>query len=198
MAIRWRSSFRLKSHFACSHRDVNAKLTRPANGRVPDEPPSNLQYGPVPPALSELKLFLDRDGTHPVTSVVIASHYPRPASSFRHPDGIPVTARPEGRRVTPFLSNHYKCPGGGGCFFFFNIACVTASPTPVPRKSFKCNTCGHPRKCCKQKTYGIPKPFRCNTYKKQGVGSFIFPTFNVQTFQTIPKSHCAPQSPVPQ
>src|SRR5713226_689549 len=29
-----------------------------------------------------------------------------------------------------------------------------------------------PRKCCKQKTYGLANPFRCNTYKKQGVPSF--------------------------
>src|SRR6267378_3720993 len=35
-------------------------------------------------------------------------------------------------------------------------------------KSFSCNTYGSPRKCCKQKTYGLAKPFRCNTYKKQG------------------------------
>ena len=35
-------------------------------------------------------------------------------------------------------------------------------------KSFSCNTCGSPRKCCKQKTYGLAKPFRCNIYKKQG------------------------------
>src|SRR6266513_134129 len=32
-------------------------------------------------------------------------------------------------------------------------------------KSFNCNTCGSPRKCCKQKTYGPAKPFRCNTTK---------------------------------
>ncbi len=36
--------------------------------------------------------------------------------------------------------------------------------------SFSCNTYGPPRKCCKQKTYGLAKPFRCNTYKKHGVG----------------------------
>jgi|SRR5713226_4376885 len=35
-------------------------------------------------------------------------------------------------------------------------------------KSFSCNTYGSPCKCCKQKTYGQAKPFRCNTYKKQG------------------------------
>src|SRR6267154_5635067 len=27
------------------------------------------------------------------------------------------------------------------------------------------------RKCCKQKTYGKAKPFRCNTYKKRGRGA---------------------------
>jgi hypothetical protein len=35
-------------------------------------------------------------------------------------------------------------------------------------KSFTCNTYGPPRKCCKQKTYGQAKPFRCNTYRKHG------------------------------
>ena len=39
-------------------------------------------------------------------------------------------------------------------------------------KSFSCNTYGSPRKCCKQKTYSKTKPFRCNTYKKQGGTSF--------------------------
>src|SRR5260370_691848 len=38
-------------------------------------------------------------------------------------------------------------------------------------KSFSCNTYGPPRKCCKQKTYGLSKPFRCNTYKKHGGGA---------------------------
>jgi len=35
-------------------------------------------------------------------------------------------------------------------------------------KSFSCNTYGSSRKCCKQKTYRLTKPFRCNTYKKHG------------------------------
>ena len=33
---------------------------------------------------------------------------------------------------------------------------------------FRINTYGPPRKCCKQKTYAMTKPFRCNTYKKTG------------------------------
>jgi hypothetical protein len=30
----------------------------------------------------------------------------------------------------------------------------------------------NPRKCCRQKTYGKAKFFRCNIYKKQGVPLF--------------------------
>ena len=48
------------------------------------------------------------------------------------------------------------------------------NPLPVARycfKSFSRNAYGSPRKCCKQKTYDPTKPFRCNTYKKQGVGA---------------------------
>src|SRR5882762_7409764 len=41
-------------------------------------------------------------------------------------------------------------------------------------KSFTCNTYGPPRKCCKQKTYGLVKPFRC-TYKKTGGAGPAFP-----------------------
>ncbi|SRR6266852_599434 len=49
---------------------------------------------------------------------------------------------------------------------------VTATPlhsvlTPYCFKSFSCNTYGSLRKCCKQKTYRLAKPFSCNTYKKQ-------------------------------
>ena len=36
--------------------------------------------------------------------------------------------------------------------------------------SFSCNIYGSSRKCCKQKTYGPAKSFRCNIYKKHGVG----------------------------
>src|SRR6267378_8462148 len=39
-----------------------------------------------------------------------------------------------------------------------------------PHKSFSCNTYESPPKYCKQKTYGVAKLFRCNTYKKQGGG----------------------------
>ena len=75
-------------------------------------PYSPHSLSPFSSVLSNLNLFLDRDGTHPVTSVVIVSHYftqsvlregPRPASLPRHPDRNPVT-------VTPLLSHSCKCP----------------------------------------------------------------------------------------
>src|SRR6266851_10003998 len=49
-------------------------------------------------------------------------------------------------------------------------------------KSFSCNTYGSPRKCCKQKTYGLANPFRCNTYKKRGVPSFKPKVFSLRVF----------------
>jgi hypothetical protein len=39
-------------------------------------------------------------------------------------------------------------------------------------KSFSCNTYGSPRKYCKQKTYGLAKSFRCNTYKEHTGGCY--------------------------
>jgi len=43
-------------------------------------------------------------------------------------------------------------------------------------KSFSCSTYRPRRKCCKKKTYGIIKLFRCNTYKKQGGGLLVMLT----------------------
>ena len=54
-------------------------------------------------------------------------------------------------------------------------------PASKPSKSFSCNTYGSPRKCCKQKTYGQVKPFRCNTYKKHGDGVGSHQNFQLST-----------------
>src|SRR5882724_3191098 len=68
-------------------------------------------------------------------------------------------------------ANHARPPGSPSNFFsILPSHTVTFSPTVHSRKSFSCNTYEFPRKCCKQKTYGGAKPFRCNTYKKQGGG----------------------------
>src|SRR5216684_2330798 len=51
----------------------------------------------------------------------------------------------------------------------------------VQSKSFRCNTSEPPPLCCKQRTFAIPKSFKCNTYKKhRGVGGapiYAFPYF---------------------
>src|SRR5258706_6984614 len=51
-----------------------------------------------------------------------------------------------------------------------SVGTFNFQPSPCT-KSFSCNTYASPRKCCKQKTYAQTKPFRCNTYKKRGVGN---------------------------
>jgi hypothetical protein len=63
---------------------------------------------------------------------------------------------------------------------------VTFSPTLRPHNSFTFNTYGLPCKCCKQKTYGKPNSFRCNTYKKQGgcpSTLWTLPLFHSSTFR---------------
>jgi hypothetical protein len=60
--------------------------------------------------------------------------------------------------------------GGEGVSPTFRSQVITILGNSRPLKSFKSNTYGYPRKCCKQKTYSLSKPFRCNTYKKQGEG----------------------------
>src|ERR1700687_5433254 len=52
---------------------------------------------------------------------------------------------------------------------------VTFSPIHRPHEFFRCNTYVFPRKCCKQKTYGRTKSFRCNIYKNTGEGVPNFP-----------------------
>src|SRR5260370_21557705 len=54
-------------------------------------------------------------------------------------------------------------------------------PSRLFSNSFSCNTYESPRKCCKQGTYGIAKPFRCNTYKKHGGGVQLLLTRNTKT-----------------
>jgi len=46
---------------------------------------------------------------------------------------------------------------------------------PAPLNPFVATHTRPPSKCCKQTTYAIPNSFRCNTYKKQGVGVFRSP-----------------------
>jgi hypothetical protein len=70
-------------------------------------------------------------------------------------------------------ANNARPPRGpSNSFKIFPPAPVTFSPTDRSPNSFSCNTYGIPRNCCKQKTYGKAKSFRCNTCKKhRGRGS---------------------------
>src|SRR5260370_1945686 len=75
-------------------------------------------------------------------------------------------------RVSSVFFDHGRPPSGFcNSLKIFPSQAVSFSPTPRPHKSFRCNTYGSPRKCCKQKAYGLAKPFRCNTYKKPGGAS---------------------------
>jgi hypothetical protein len=67
---------------------------------------------------------------------------------------------PNSSQVNPLQKHGGE--GGAQVFSTFN-----SQPPSLP-KSFVRNTYRPPRKCCKQKTYGSTKPFRCNTYKKHG------------------------------
>jgi len=84
---------------------------------------------------------------------------------------------------TPSVPLHGACPDPIGVLssisslirvLLFTDHSPLTCPDPVEVtvhhsfKSFSCNTYGPPRKCCKQKTYSMTKPFRCNTYKKPG------------------------------
>jgi hypothetical protein len=60
-------------------------------------------------------------------------------------------------------------------------------------KFFRCNTCGQLRKCCKQRTYGISKSFRYNTYKKTGGASHRSPRCSKPHLST---GHFLPRLPL--
>src|SRR6266481_1061206 len=73
----------------------------------------------------------------------------------------------------PFWNSLVGCWGfdpGNECLSKSSTDCRQLSHCHSCFKSFTCNTYGSPRKCCKQRTYVLAKPFRCNTYKKQGGG----------------------------
>ncbi len=102
---------------------------------------------------------------------VVAAMNPRPLfDSFRRHLSPAPGPRP-GFLTRP--ANHARPPGSpSNSSKVFPSLPLTFSPTVRLRKSFSRNTYRSPRKCCKQKTYGMAKPFRCNTYKKQGGASF--------------------------
>ena len=93
---------------------------------------------------------------------LIARAHPRPASAPPHLCVL-------GELCVEIASPLPPKQRGEGCnnssSFFTSLL-----PYLLFGKSFSCNIYTSPRKCCKQKTYGIAKPFRCNTYKNHGGG----------------------------
>src|SRR5712692_762624 len=109
--------------------------------------------------------------------VIVATHSRRSPNFFPGLTPIPCPVSPNSHGInifadppplTPIESYPYKNIGGRGRRS--DVQTFRRADVPYPPKSFSCNTYGSPRKCCKQKTYGPAKPFRCNTYKKQGAG----------------------------
>ena len=94
----------------------------------------------------------------------IAARLSRPSCAVEHT--FCATNVPRGAEKSPKRSLFDGWPGRP-----FPYLVTSLLPFSLFLKSFSRNTYGSPRKCCKQKTYGMAKPFRCNTYKKQGVGT---------------------------
>jgi len=93
---------------------------------------------------------------------------------------VPFTqSTPCDRRFRPCRKGRYSSFPLASMFSFFFLTSLHHHllTSLLCFKSFSCNTYGPPRKCCKQKTYVPAKPFRCNTYKKQGGTSFKPNTF---------------------
>ena len=101
----------------------------------------------------------------------------RLSSHVRPPSGPSTTRLPRlsrGLERTPLLAGR---PWHSSPYLVTSL-----SPYFHFSKSFSCNTYGSPRKCCKQKTCGSAKPFKCNTYKKHGGRGCRTPS------PTLPKS----------
>jgi hypothetical protein len=74
-------------------------------------------------------------------------------------------------------------------------ALTSARITPIrirlSHNPFRCNTYALPRKCCKQRTYGVAKPFSCNTYKETGGGVVIMVSQILRTSEPLLPLLCA-------
>src|SRR5712664_4960428 len=93
----------------------------------------------------------------------IATRLSRPSCAVEHT--FCATNVPRGAEKSPKRSLFDGWPERP-----FPYVVTSLLPFSLFLKSFSRNTYGPPRKCCKQKTYGLAKPFRCNTYKKHGGG----------------------------
>src|SRR5713226_10783704 len=104
--------------------------------------------------------------------------------SRRHPPRLPRHCRGASRGPSSLLS-------------LSGSPRITLVGILLSHNPLRCNTYAPPRKCCKQTTYGPPKPFRCNTYKKQGEGVPIMVNQVLETSHPLSSATlrlCAPPS----
>src|SRR5207249_8638967 len=85
-------------------------------------------------------------------------------STSPSPKSFPAISFADPHPLTPATSILYKNRAGRG---------IVVRPV----RPLAATLMNLPRKCCKQKTYGIVKPFSCNTYKKPGVGAPPDPSY---------------------
>src|SRR5712692_7488707 len=102
--------------------------------------------------------------------VVIYRRHNRQASPFPMllPNSFPLNSFADPHPLNLVASILYENMGRGGAPSPFQLPTSKPQTSQNCFKSFSCNTYGSPRKCCKQKIHVLAKPFRCNTYKKQG------------------------------
>src|ERR1700731_2577187 len=105
---------------------------------LPKNSPSNRPVNPGAVGMS--RVLGDPRANSSCQSYASVVHYPSGPSLGPFPAPPPPLSRTE--KIARNCSNFVQC------------------------KSFRCNTHGSLCKCCKQKTYGVAKFFRCNTYKK--------------------------------
>src|SRR5439155_21881993 len=94
------------------------------------------------------------------------SHSPYTHPRFPSRKSLSYNSFADPHPLTPATSMFYKNRAGRGYVV-------------RPVRPLAATLMGLPRRCCKQKTYGIVKPFRCNTYKKVGLGAPPDPSYKL-------------------
>ena len=95
--------------------------------------------------------------TFPSLRPVALTHYSRKP--------FPVNAFADPYPLTPVTSTFYRNGGRGPLFLTSLLHYLLTSSSLSP---FPATFMDRAAKCCKQKSYASPKPFRCNIYNKRG------------------------------
>jgi hypothetical protein len=172
-------------------------------------PPSCL-LSPFPSVISNLNLFLDRNGTHQVTSVVILSRLPRRNLLSSHTLALtPFLSSPSAlfsrtKIANSFLSNSFRTlfvKRGGTPPFYNSLPTVTQKmgarqPTCATVSSLDATHVDMPASVANKRLTARLSLSDATLTKNRGVPI----SSNVPTFKRSngPQSHCAPQPLVPQ